>query len=86
MPTIADISRVQVVNDEFLGHVRKGLCQYVRGDTERLTARAKSAGVDVTFREWKGVVHAAISLMGWIDAMGLEVDRIGEFMRRVTVA
>ena len=28
----------------------------------------------------------AVSLMGWVDAMGPEVDRIGEFLRRVTRA
>ncbi|KAK7682058.1 hypothetical protein QCA50_015022 [Cerrena zonata] len=36
-----------VVNDEFLNHVRKGRCRYVRGDTERLTKR----GVKVNVRE-----------------------------------
>ncbi|KAI0084557.1 hypothetical protein BDY19DRAFT_528999 [Irpex rosettiformis] len=36
-----------VVNDEFLGHVRKGKCDYVRGDTERLTSR----GVRVNVRQ-----------------------------------
>jgi hypothetical protein len=30
------------------------------------------------------MVHGAVSLMGWIDAMGPEVDRIGDFLRRVT--
>ncbi|CAL1702592.1 unnamed protein product [Somion occarium] len=35
-----------VVNDEFLDHVRRGKCQYVRGDTQRLTKR----GVKVTVR------------------------------------
>jgi acetyl esterase len=61
-------------------------CEFdpLRDDSEHLAARAKSAGLDVEFREWKGVVHAAISLMGWIDYMGPEVDRIGEFLRRVT--
>ena len=53
-------------------------------DSERLAERAKSAGVDLEFRVWKGMVHGAVSLMGWIDAMGPEVDRIGEFLRRVT--
>ena len=38
---------VQVVNDEFLGHVRKGRCDYVRGDTERLISR----GVRVNVRQ-----------------------------------
>ncbi len=53
-------------------------------DSERLAARAKSAGVDLEFRLWNGMVHGAVSLMGWIDAMDAEVDRIGDFLRRVT--
>ncbi|KAI0703404.1 hypothetical protein BC835DRAFT_1410684 [Cytidiella melzeri] len=36
-----------VVNDEFLKHVRAGKCDYVRGDTERLTSR----GVRVNVRQ-----------------------------------
>ncbi|KAI0313794.1 FAD/NAD-P-binding domain-containing protein [Amylostereum chailletii] len=35
-----------VVNDEFLGHVRSGRVQYVRGDTQRLTR----SGVEVSVR------------------------------------
>ena len=63
-------------------------CEFdpLRDDSERLVVRAKSAGVELEFRLWKGMVHAAVSLMGWIDAMGPEVDRIGEFLRRVTRA
>jgi acetyl esterase len=53
-------------------------------DSERLAARAKSAHVDTEFHVWEGMVHAAVSLMGWIDAMGPKVDRIGDFLRRVT--
>ena len=53
-------------------------------DSQRLAERAKSAGADLEFRLWKGMVHGAVSLMGWIDVMGPEVDRIGEFLRRVT--
>jgi acetyl esterase len=55
-------------------------------DSQRLTERAKAAGVDVEFRTWKGMVHAAASLMGWIDAMDPEVDRVAAFLRRVTRA
>jgi len=63
-------------------------CEFdpLRDDSERLAQRAKAAGVDTEFRLWSGMVHAAVSLMGWIDAMGPEVDRIGEFLRRVTRA
>ncbi|KAH9942799.1 FAD/NAD(P)-binding domain-containing protein [Amylocystis lapponica] len=35
-----------VVNDEFLGHVRKGSCRYIRGDTQRLS----DTGVCVSVR------------------------------------
>src|SRR5204862_5769045 len=61
-------------------------CEFdpLRDDSQRLAERAKSAGVDLEFRLWKGMVHAAVSLMGWIDAMGPEVDRVGEFLKRVT--
>jgi acetyl esterase len=61
-------------------------CEFdpLRDDSERMAQRAKAAGIDTEFRLWKGMVHAAVSLMGWIDAMGPEVDRIGEFLRRVT--
>jgi acetyl esterase len=55
-------------------------------DSQRLAERAKAAGLDCELRVWKGVVHAAVSLMGWIDAMGPEMDRVGEFLRRVTRA
>jgi len=55
-------------------------------DSQRLFERAKTVGVDCEFRLWKGMAHAAVSLMGWIDAMSPEVDRIGEFLRRVTRA
>lgn len=37
----------QVVNDEFLGHVRTGRCEYIRGDIDRLVKR----GVRVNVRE-----------------------------------
>jgi acetyl esterase len=55
-------------------------------ESQLLAERAKAAGVDCELRLWKGVVHAAVSLMGWINAMGPEVDRVGEFLRRVTRA
>jgi acetyl esterase len=63
-------------------------CEFdpLRDDSERLADRAKAAGVEIEFRLWKGMVHAAVSLMGWIDAMGPKVDRIGEFLRQVTRA
>ena len=37
-----------IVNDEFLVHIREGRCQYVRGDTRRLT----QTGVVVNVRDY----------------------------------
>jgi acetyl esterase len=61
-------------------------CEFdpLHDDSERLAARAKAAGVDVEQRTWKGMVHGAVGLMGWIDDMGPQVDRVGEFLARVT--
>jgi len=61
-------------------------CEFdpLHDDSERLAVRAKAAGVLVEQRTWSGMVHAAASLMGWIDYMGPEVDRVGEFLARVT--
>jgi acetyl esterase len=63
-------------------------CEFdpLHDDSERLAVRAKSSGVEVESRTWKGMVHAAVSLMGWIDYMGPEVDRVGQFLARVTRA
>jgi hypothetical protein len=32
------------------------------------------------------MIHASLSLMGWIGAMGPEIDRVAAFLRRVTQA
>lgn len=80
VPMLADLAK--------LPPLYVGACEFdpLRDDSERLAARAKAAGVDVEFRLWKGMTHAAISLMGWIDDMGPEVDRIADFLRKVTRA
>lgn len=75
LANLADLPPLYVVACEF---------DPLLNDSERLAERAKVAGVDCEFRLWRGVVHAAVSLMGWIDTMGTEVDRVGEFLRRVT--
>jgi acetyl esterase len=78
VPMLADLSK--------LPPLYIAACEFdpLRDDSERLAERAKSAGVDVELRLWNGMVHGAVSLMGWIDAMAPEVDRVGEFLRRVT--
>jgi acetyl esterase len=61
-------------------------CEFdpLRDDSEHLVGHARAAGVDVEHRIWNGMVHAAVSLTGWIDAMGPQVDRVGAFLARVT--
>ena len=54
----------------------------LRSDSERLVALLEAAGAAVEYRLWRGMTHACLNLMGWVDAMGPEVDRIGAFLRR----
>ena len=80
VPILADLSKLPPL------YIATGEFDPLRDDSFHLAERAKAAGVETEFRLWKGMVHGAISLMGWIDGMGPEVDRIGDFLRRVTRA
>lgn len=80
VPMLADLANLPPL------YIATGEFDLLRDDSEHLAERAKAAGVDTEFRLWKGMYHGAISLMGWLDAMGPEVDRIGEFLRHVTRA
>jgi acetyl esterase len=55
----------------------------LRSDSEELVARLTAIGAPVEFRLWPRMTHACLNLMGWIDAMKPEVDRIGTFLRQV---
>lgn len=59
-------------------------CDPLRDDSEALAAKATAAGTSTEVRVWPGMVHGSLSLMGWIDALGSEVDRMAAFLRRVT--
>lgn len=78
VPILADLHELPPL------HIAVGEFDPLRNDSERLAERARAAGVDVEFRLWTGMVHGAISLMGWVDAMEPEVDRIGRFLVKVT--
>lgn len=56
----------------------------LRNDSEMLTEKLKAAGATYEFQLWLGTIHAAVNLMGWIDAMGPRVDQVGAFLSRVT--
>lgn len=58
----------------------------LRNDSEQLVDRLTMAGIPHEFRLWKGMIHGSMNFMGWFSAMGPEVDRIGDFLRRVTQA
>jgi acetyl esterase len=59
-------------------------CDPLRGDSEMLVAKLKETGAALEYRLWPGTVHACVSLMGWIAAMGPRVDEICSFLRRAT--
>jgi len=58
----------------------------LRSDSEQLVERLKTAGVPHEFRLWNGMIHGCLNFMGWFDAMGPEIDRVGAFLRKVTAA
>jgi acetyl esterase len=58
----------------------------LRSDSERLVAALEAAGSPVEQRLWRGMTHGSLNLMGWIDAMGPEVDRVGAFLRGVATS
>jgi acetyl esterase/lipase len=58
-------------------------CDPLHDDSVKLAAEAKAAGTEAELVVWPKMVHGALSIMGWIDAMGPEVDRAGAFLRRV---
>jgi acetyl esterase len=80
VPILADLAR--------LPPLYIAACEFdpLLDDSERLEARATAAGVRAEFHLWEGMVHGAVSLMGWVDAMSPKVDHIGGFLQRVTSA
>ncbi len=56
----------------------------LRDDSEKLVQKLKAAGINVEFQLWKGMIHAAVNLMGWIGAMGPNMDQVGAFLKRNT--
>jgi len=79
VPVLADLAKLPPL------YIAAGEFDPLRDDSFRLRERAKAAGVPTEFRLWKGMVHGAIGLIGWIDAMTPEVDRIAEFLRQITL-
>jgi len=58
----------------------------LRSDSEELVAKLKDIEAPVEFRLWPRMTHACLNLAGWVEAVRPEIDRIGEFVRRVTVS
>lgn len=56
----------------------------LRSDSEELVAKLNSIGAAVEFRLWSAVTHGCLNLIGWVDAVRPELDRIGNFLRQVT--
>jgi len=58
-------------------------CDPLHDDSVKLAAEANAAGTEAELVVWPKMVHGALSIMGWIDAMGPAVDGAGAFLRRV---
>jgi hypothetical protein len=43
-----------------------------------------ASGAPAEFRLWPRMTHACLNLVGWVDAVKPEVDRVCDFLRRVT--
>jgi acetyl esterase len=55
----------------------------LRSDSEELVAKFVAIGAPVEFRLWSRMTHACLNLVGLVNAMKPEVDRIGTFLRQV---
>ncbi|HEU4518631.1 MAG TPA: alpha/beta hydrolase [Microvirga sp.] len=58
----------------------------LRDDSEALVRRLREIGAPVESRLMPRMTHACLNLMGFVDAVGPELDRVGAFLRRVTAA
>jgi len=55
--------------------------EMLRDDSARLAAKAKAAGVDVTFEEWDEMVHVWHLFADRLSDGRRALSRIGEFVR-----
>jgi len=67
-------------------HVAACECDPLHDDSVKLAAEAKAAGTEAELVVWPKMVHGALSIMGWIDAMGPAADRAAAFLKRVAEA
>jgi len=77
VPMLADLAGLPPL------YVAVGACDPLRDDSVTLAAKAKDAGTEAELVVWPKMVHGALSIMGWIDAMGPAADRAGAFLKRV---
>lgn len=78
VPILADLSGLPPL------HIASCECDPLKDDSVALAARAEAAGAETELNVWPGMVHGSFSLMGWVDALGPEVDRLAAFLKRVT--
>jgi acetyl esterase len=58
----------------------------LRDDSDRLVPALQAADVPIEHRLWRGMTHGSLNLMGWVDAMGPEVDWVGAFLRGAVIS
>lgn len=64
--------------------VQVGTSEVLFDDATRLAARARSAGVDVTFEAWDEVIHSWHMFAAALPEARDAVNRVGQFIRART--
>lgn len=61
--------------------LQAGGAETLRDDIEELAARAESAGVDVLYREWEGMIHVWHFLASVVPAGKEAIAEVGDFVK-----
>lgn len=64
--------------------IQVGTSEVLLSDAQRLAARAKAAGVDVTLEEWEEMIHVWHFFAFMLPEGQQAIERIGEFVREKT--
>jgi len=66
--------------------IQVGEREVLFSEAELLASKARAAGVDVTFEEWKQMVHVWHLYFHMLGAGREAIHRVGEFLRARTAA
>ena len=61
--------------------IQVGTDEILFDDSKRFATRAKTAGVDVTYEEWDGMLHGWHNLALWLPEGRSAIERLGRYAR-----